>query len=209
MAAAMDEGLRWIGARVREVIDGASPDAIQVRRRDGERSWPVHSFHRCEAPEACEAAVRAELVSLVEEATETGRALHLRLVVIRSGIPHSSRAVVIPAPERASEEDAPVDGNGAVAVGAVVATNRDLRSLLETFARQQGATVGTAMQGWAGSMSRTAELEREVAELRAALLLAEQAQQGDPVVQQALAQMVPQLPMLIASFASKQVSGGS
>ena len=207
MAVQVEEGLRWIGARVRELVDGQLPDAIQVRRRDGERSWPVHSFHRCESSDACEAAVRAELVSLVEEATETGRALHLRLVVVRAGIPHSSRAVVIPAPERASEEDAPIDGGGA-AVGAVVATNRDLRSLLETFARQQGATTGAAMQGWASSMARTAELEREVAELRAALVLAEQAQQGDPVVQQALAQMVPQLPMLIASFAHKQVGDG-
>lgn len=207
MAAAMDEGLRWIGARVREVVDGALPDAIQVRRRDGERSWPVHSYHRCDEPGACEAAVRAELASLVEEATETGRALHLRLVVVRAGIPHSSRAVVIPAPERPGEDDAPTESPGA-AVGAVVATNRDLRSLLETFARQQGATTGAAMQGWASSMARTAELEREVAELRAALVLAEQAQQGDPVVQQALAGLVPQLPMLIASFAHQKVGNG-
>lgn len=207
MAAAVEEGLRWIAARVREIVDGALPDAIQVRRRDGERSWPVHSFIRCNEPGECEAAVRTELASLVEEATETGRALHLRLVVVRAGIPHSSRAVIIPAPERPVEDDAPTDG-GSAAVGAVVATNRDLRSLLETFARQQGATLGGAMTGWAASMTRTAELEREVAELRAALVLAEQAQQGDPVVQQALAGLVPQLPMLIASFAHKQVSDG-
>ncbi len=206
MAAAIEEGLRWIGVRVREVIDATIPDAIQIRRRDGERSWPVHSFHRCDNPDTCEAAVRSELASLVEEATETGRALHLRLVVVRAGIPHASRAVIIPAPERSSEEDAPSDGGSAV--GAVVATNRDLRSLLETFARQQGATTGAAMQGWAHSMSRTAELEREVAELRAALVLAEQAQQGDPVVQQALVGLVPQLPALIASFAQRPQDGG-
>jgi hypothetical protein len=57
-------------------------------------------------------------------------------------------------------------------------------------------------------MARTSELEREVAELRAALVLAEQAQEQDPVIQQALTQLVPQLPMLIASFAtSKQGQG--
>lgn len=206
MAAAIEEGLRWIGVRVREIIDGTIPDAIQIRRRDGERSWPVHSFHRCDNPDTCEQAVRSELASLVEEATETGRALHLRLVVVRAGIPHASRAVIIPAPERSSEEDAPSEPGSAV--GAVVATNRDLRSLLETFARQQGATTGAAMQGWAHSMSRTAELEREVAELRAALVLAEQAQQGDPVVQQALVGLVPQLPALIASFAQRPQDGG-
>jgi hypothetical protein len=58
-------------------------------------------------------------------------------------------------------------------------------------------------------MARAAELERESAELRAALVVAEQAQQADPVVQQALQSLVPQLPMLLASFAaSKQIPQG-
>lgn len=206
--AGVEDGLRWIAARVHEVIDNAIPDAIQLRRREGERSWPVHSFHRCENPSATETAVRAELAQLVEEATETGRPLHVRLVVVRGGVPHASRTVYIPPPERAADEEPHEErGGSGAAVTAVVATNRDLRSLLEVYARQQGATVSTAMQGWAGSMSRTSELEREVAELRAALVLAEQAQEQDPVIQQALSQLVPQLPMLIASFsASKQAS---
>lgn len=201
--AGVDDGLRWVAARVHEVIDQTIPDAIQIRRREGERSWPVHSFHRCEDPVATEGAVRAELTQLVEEATETGRPLHIRIVVVRGGVPHASRTVYIPPPERPSEEDHEAE-RGAGAVGAVVATNRDLRSLLEVYARQQGATVSTAMQGWAGSMSRTSELEREVAELRAALMLAEQSQEQDPVIQQALTAILPQLPMLIATFATKQ-----
>jgi hypothetical protein len=206
--AGVEDGLRWVSARVHEVIDQTIPDAIQLRRREGERSWPVHSFHRCEDPAATESAVRAELAQLVEEATETGRPLHVRIVVVRAGVPHASRTVYIPPPERPAEEDTHEAERGAGAVGAVVATNRDLRSLLEVYARQQGATVSTAMQGWAGSMARTSELEREVAELRAALVLAEQAQEQDPVIQQALTQLVPQLPMLIASFAtSKQGQG--
>jgi hypothetical protein len=57
-------------------------------------------------------------------------------------------------------------------------------------------------------MARTSELEREVAELRAALILAEQAQEQDPVIQQALTQLVPQLPMLIASFATRKQGQG-
>jgi hypothetical protein len=40
-------------------------------------------------------------------------------------------------------------------------------------------------------------------------VVAEQAQQADPVVQQALQSLVPQLPMLLASFASsKQIPQG-
>lgn len=207
--AGVDDGLRWVSARVHEIIDNAIPDAIQLRRREGERSWPVHSFHRCDDAAATEAAVRAELAQLVEEATETGRPLHVRVVVVRAGVPHASRTIYIPAPERAAEDDGHEAERGGGAVTAVVATNRDLRSLLEVYARQQGATVSAAMTGWAGSMARTSELEREVAELRAALVLAEQAQEQDPVIQQALSQLVPQLPMLIASFAASKQGQGS
>lgn len=204
--AGVEDGLRWVSARVHEIVDNAIPDAIQLRRREGERSWPVHSFHRCDDPAATEQAVRSELAQLVEEATETGRPLHVRIVVVRAGVPHASRTVYIPPPERSQDEEPDTDRAGSGAVTAVVATNRDLRSLLEVYARQQGATVSTAMQGWASSMARSSELEREVAELRAALVLAEQAQQGDPVLQQAIGALVPQLPALIAGFAaSRQV----
>jgi hypothetical protein len=152
------------------------------------------------AIEDTEGRVRAELASLVEEATEVGSALHVRLVMLRGGVVSASRSVFMPAPERTDDDDEPKGGAGSQGA-ALVATNRDLRSLLEVYARQQGATVSAAMQGWAGSMARTSELEREVAELRAALVVAEQAQQGDPVVQQALSALAPQLPLLLAQFA--------
>lgn len=202
--AALDEGLRWVEVRLGELVDGAPPDAVQLRRKDGQRSWPVHALikHEGGATEDTEGKVRAELASLVEEATEIGSALHVRLVILRGGVVSASRSVYLPAPERTGDDD---DDSGKGSAGsqgaALVATNRDLRSLLEVYARQQGATVSAAMQGWAGSMARTSELEREVAELRAALVVAEQAQQGDPVVQQALSALAPQLPLLLAQFA--------
>ncbi len=199
--AALDEGLRWIEVRLAELVDGAPPDAVQLRRKDGPRSWPVHALIKHEgAIEDTEGRVRAELASLVEEATEVGSALHVRLVMLRGGVVSASRSVFMPAPERTDDDDEPKGGAGSQGA-ALVATNRDLRSLLEVYARQQGATVSAAMQGWAGSMARTSELEREVAELRAALVVAEQAQQGDPVVQQALSALAPQLPLLLAQFA--------
>lgn len=199
--AALDEGLRWIEVRLAELVDGAPPDAVQLRRKDGPRSWPVHALIKHEgAIEDTEGRVRAELASLVEEATEVGAALHVRLVMLRGGVVSASRSVFMPAPERTDDDDEPKGGAGSQGA-ALVATNRDLRSLLEVYARQQGATVSAAMQGWAGSMARTSELEREVAELRAALVVAEQAQQSDPVVQQALSALAPQLPLLLAQFA--------
>lgn len=199
--AALNEGLRWIEVRLAELVDGAPPDAVQLRRKDGPRSWPVHALIKHEgAIEDTEGRVRAELASLVEEATEVGSALHVRLVMLRGGVVSASRSVFMPAPERTDDDDEPKGGAGSQGA-ALVATNRDLRSLLEVYARQQGATVSAAMQGWAGSMARTSELEREVAELRAALVVAEQAQQGDPVVQQALSALAPQLPLLLAQFA--------
>lgn len=199
--AALDEGLRWIEVRLAELVDGAPPDAVQLRRKDGPRSWPVHALIKHEgAIEDTEGRVRAELASLVEEATEVGSALHVRLVMLRGGVVSASRSVFMPAPERTDDDDEPKGGAGSQGA-ALVATNRDLRSLLEVYARQQGATVSAAMQGWAGSMARTSELEREVAELRAALVVTEQAQQGDPVVQQALSALAPQLPLLLAQFA--------
>ena len=202
--AALDEGLRWIEVRLAELVDGAPPDAVQLRRKDGPRSWPVHALIKHEgAIEDTEGRVRAELASLVEEATEVGSALHVRLVMLRGGVVSASRSVFMPAPERTADDDEPKGGAGSQGA-ALVATNRDLRSLLEVYARQQGATVSAAMQGWAGSMARTSELEREVAELRAALVVAEQAQQGDPVVQQALSALAPQLPLLLAQFAQSR-----
>jgi hypothetical protein len=177
---------------------------VQLRRKDGPRSWPVHALIKHEgAIEDTEGRVRAELASLVEEATEVGSALHVRLVMLRGGVVSASRSVFMPAPERTDDDDEPKGGAGSQGA-ALVATNRDLRSLLEVYARQQGATVSAAMQGWAGSMARTSELEREVAELRAALVVAEQAQQGDPVVQQALSALAPQLPLLLAQFAQSR-----
>lgn len=202
--AALDEGLRWIEVRLAELVDGAPPDAVQLRRKDGPRSWPVHALIKHDgAIEDTEGRVRAELASLVEEATEVGSALHVRLVMLRGGVVSASRSVFMPAPERTDDDDEPKGGAGSQGA-ALVATNRDLRSLLEVYARQQGATVSAAMQGWAGSMARTSELEREVAELRAALVVAEQAQQGDPVVQQALSALAPQLPLLLAQFAQSR-----
>ncbi len=207
--AALDEGLRWVEVRLAELVDGAPPDAVQLRRKDGPRSWPVHALIKHDGnAEDTEARVRAELASLVEEATEVGSALHVRLVMLRGGVVSASRSVYMPAPERTGDDDDDAPKGGAGSQGAaLVATNRDLRSLLEVYARQQGATVSAAMQGWAGSMARTSELEREVAELRAALVVAEQAQQGDPVVQQALSALAPQLPLLLAQFAQAR-SGG-
>jgi hypothetical protein len=198
--AALDEGLRWVEVRLAELVDGAPPDAVQIRRKDGPRSWPVHALIKHEGHASdTEQRVRAELAALVEEATEVGSALHVRLVTLRGGVVAASRAVYLPAPERSADEG--VDDDAQRGAGsALVATNRDLRALLEVYARQQGNTVSAAMQGWAGSMARTSELEREVAELRAALVVAEQAQQGDPVVQQALSALAPQLPLLLAQF---------
>jgi len=162
--AALDEGLWWVEVRLAELVDGAPPDAVQIRRKDGPRSWPVHALIKHEGmPSDTEARVRAELAALVEEATEVGSALHVRLVTLRGGVVAASRAVYLPAPERSADEGVDDDAR-------------------------------------AGSMARTSELEREVAELRAALVVAEQAQQGDPVVQQALSALAPQLPLLLAQF---------
>lgn len=200
--SSVEEGIRWANARIREVVDNATIDGIQVRRKEGTRSWPVHAFIRFTDVEGTEEALLRELAACSEEATESGAALHLRLVVLRGQVPASSRAVYVPAPEREAAEaaeDAPTSSSSSAA-GALVATNRDLRSLLEVFARQQGAAVSQAMQGWSGAMQRAAELERETAELRAALVVAEQSQQADPLVQQTLIALAPQLPVLLQNL---------
>jgi len=208
--SSVEGGLRWADARVREVVDGATVDGVQIRRKDGPRSWPVHAYIRYTDTDGTLEALHREVAACVEEATETGSSVHLRLVTLRAGVVASSRSVYVPAPERTADEpDATDDSRAGAGASALVATNRDLRALLEVYARQQGQTVAHAMQGWASSMARAAELERESAELRAALVVAEQAQQADPVVQQALQSLVPQLPMLLASFAaSKQIPQG-
>ena len=205
MSSSVEEGIRWASSRIREVIEGVPLDAIQIRRKDGARSWPVHATIRYQDVQQLEAAIQAEIAACVEEATETGTSVHLRIVVLRGGLPSASKSVFIPAPERVAEarED---DSSDAGAVASVVATNRDLRGLLEVYARQQGQTVAHAMQGWAAAMAQQSALEREVAELRAALVVAEQAQQGDPVVQQALIGLVPQIPALLAQFGSARQS---
>lgn len=200
--SSVDDGLRWVALRVQEIVDGAPIDGVQIRRRDGERSWPVHALVRwTESAAATEERVRAELVALVEEATESGRALHLRLVALRGGVAAASRAVYVPAPERAADapgEEAPRDASS-----ALVATNRDLRALLEVYARGQGQQVAVAMQGWVSSQARVAELERELAEHRAALSLAESTQEGNPALQQALQVVGPMLPGILASFQAR------
>mgnify|MGYP006266703065 FL=1 len=181
--------------------DNATIDGIQLRRKEGARSWPVHAYIRFTDVETTEEALLRELAACAEEATESGQALHLRLVVLRGQVPATSRAVYVPAPERETTEaaeDTPASSSSAA--GALVATNRDLRSLLEVFARQQGAAVSQAMQGWSGAMQRAAELERETAELRAALVVAEQSQQADPLVQQTLLSLAPQLPILLQNL---------
>lgn len=199
--SSVDEGIRWATARIREVVDNAAIDGIQIRRKEGARSWPVHAYIRFTDVEATEEALLRELAACSEEATESGSALHLRLVVLRGQVPASSRAVYVPAPEREAAEaaeDAPSSASSASS--ALVATNRDLRSLLEVFARQQGAAVSQAMSGWAGAMQRASDLERETAELRAALVVAEQSQQADPLVQQTLLALAPQLPVLLQNL---------
>ena len=201
--SSIDDGLRWVALRVQEVVDGAPIDGVQIRRRDGERSWPVHAMVRwTESASTTEERVRAELVGLVEEATESGRALHLRLVALRGGVAAASRAVYVPAPERASDapssEDAPRDASS-----ALVATNRDLRALLEVYARGQGQQVAVAMQGWVQSKARVAELERELADHRAALQLAESAQEGNPALNQAMQALAPMVPGILASIQAR------
>lgn len=201
--SSVDDGLRWVSLRVQEIVDNVPIDGVQIRRRDGERSWPVHALVRwTESAAATEERVRAELVALVEEATESGRALHLRLVALRGGVAAASRAVYVPAPERASDapasEEAPRDASS-----ALVATNRDLRALLEVYARGQGQQVAVAMQGWVSSQARVAELERELADHRAALQLAESAEQGNPALQQAMQALGPMLPGILASLQAR------
>lgn len=201
--SSVDDGLRWVSLRVQEIVDGVPIDGVQIRRRDGERSWPVHALVRwTENASATEERVRAELVGLVEEATETGRSLHLRLVALRGGVAAASRAVYVPAPERATDapasEDAPRDASS-----ALVATNRDLRALLEVYARGQGQQVAVAMSGWVQSQARVAELERELADHRAALQLAESAQDGNPALNQAMQALAPMVPGILASIAAR------
>lgn len=207
--SSVEEGIRWVNARIGEIVDNATIDGIQIRRKDGPRSWPVHAYVRFVDVDTTTEAVQRELAACVEEATESGSSLHLRLVTMRAGTVASSRAIFVAAPEASDspggEEDRPSGG----AVSAVVATNRDLRGLLEVFARQQGAAVSQAMQGWAGAMQRAAELERDNAELRASLVVAEQSQQADPLVQQALMSLAPQIPMLLQGLASKTTQGGA
>ena len=59
--AALDEGLRWVEVRLGELVDGAPPDAVQLRRKDGPRSWPVHALIKHDGnAEDTEARVRAE-----------------------------------------------------------------------------------------------------------------------------------------------------
>lgn len=201
--SSVDDGLRWVSLRVQEIVDGVPIDGVQIRRRDGERSWPVHALVRwTESAQVTEERVRAELVGLVEEATETGRSLHLRLVALRGGVAAASRAVYVPAPERAADapasEDAPRDASS-----ALVATNRDLRALLEVYARGQGQQVAVAMSGWVQSQARVAELERELADHRAALQLAESAQDGNPALNQAMQALAPMVPGILASIAAR------
>lgn len=198
--SSVDDGLRWVSLRVQEIVDNVPIDGVQIRRRDGERSWPVHALVRWqESATVTEERVRAELVALVEEATESGRALHLRLVALRGGVASASRAVYVPAPERAADapagEEAPRDASS-----ALVATNRDLRALLEVYARGQGQQVSVAMQGWVQSQARVAELERELSDHRVALQLAESAQDGNPALNQAMQALAPMVPGILASL---------
>ena len=204
--SSVEDGLRWVEARMREVIDSAIPDGVQLRRRDGERSWPVHAYVRCDDAEATIGRVREELNTLVEEAAETGRSLTVRAVVLRAGVAHASRTIHVAAPARVETEQ-DNDAGPADTSRALVATNRDLRALLEVFARQQGEAVSRAMQGWTQAQVALNQAQLEVAELRAALTLAESTQQGDPVLQQAIAGIAPQVPAIVAGMiASHQAS---
>jgi hypothetical protein len=189
-----------------EVIDSAIPDGVQLRRRDGERSWPVHAYIRCDDVSATVQRVREELNQLVEEAADTGRGVTVRAVILRAGVAHASRTIHVPAPARVDpelEEEAQPDAHR-----ALVATNRDLRQLLEVFARQQGEAVSRAMQGWTQAQVALAAAQAEVAELRAALSIAEQAEERDPVLQQAIASVMPAVPGLLASMAASKASQG-
>lgn len=208
--SSVQDGIRWVEARMREVIDNAIPDGVQLRRRDGERSWPVHAYVRCDDAEATIARVREELNQLVEEAAEVGRSVTVRAVVLRAGVAHASRTIHVAAPARVEAEADDDTAAPADASRALVATNRDLRQLLEVFARQQGEAVSRAMQGWTQAQVALNAAQLEVAELRAALTLAESTQQGDPVLQQAIAGIAPQVPAIVAGMiASHQASKAS
>lgn len=189
---------------MREVIDGTSPDGVQLRRRDGERSWPVHAYVRCDDAETTITRVREELNGLVEEAAETGRSLTVRAVILRAGVAHASRTIHVAAPARVDPEHEDDTAGTPDTARALVATNRDLRQLLEVFARQQGEAVSRAMQGWTQAQVALNQAQLEVAELRAALTLAESSQQGDPVLQQAIAGIAPQVPAIVAGMIAAQ-----
>jgi hypothetical protein len=59
------------------------------------------------------------------------------------------------------------------------------------------------MSGWVQSQARVAELERELADHRAALQLAESAQEGNPALNQAMQAIAPMVPGILASLQAR------
>lgn len=190
----------WV-TRACALVDGVTADYIAVHVRAGPKSWPEHATVRVESRAPAEVAeeVIGHLRDIGESAGAEGRgAASVRLKVYRAKMPAGSRTFSSMGSHPPGSDPVRDDDDDGTPRGELAATVRELRHLVVAM----GADLAQqATHGWQLAIrqqEQIATLTARNAHLEAVVRVGEAA--GADPMREALAGLLPQLPMILASL---------
>jgi hypothetical protein len=183
------------------LVDGVTADYIAIHVRAGAKSWPEHATVRVEgrAPADVADEVIGHVRDIGESAGAEGRgAAAVRLKVYRAKMPAGSRTFSSLGSHPPGSDPVRDDDDDTSPRGELAATVRELRHLVVAM----GADLATqATHGWQLAIrqqEQIASLTARNAHLEAVVKLGDAA--GSDPMREALAGLLPQLPMILASL---------
>lgn len=197
-----ERGVREWVERACAIVDGVTADYIAVHVKAGPKSWPEHASVRVES--RAPADVVEEVVGHVRDVSEStdaeGRAgWAVRLKLYRAKSPAGSKTFSSAGTAPAGSDPESDDDGAPTRAGEVACVVRDLR---HTVVHLAGELSSQATHGWQLAAKQhetmTAQAQR-IAQLEAQLALAQGANADDPMAK-AAAELVPQIPAIIAGF---------
>ena len=190
----------WV-VRACAIVDGVSADYIAIHVRQGAKSWPEHATVRVESRAPAEVAeeVIGHVRDVGESAGAEGRGgASVRLKVYRAKMPAGSRTFTSIGSHPPGSDPVRDDDDEGTPRGELTATVRELRHLVVAMGADLAAQATHGWQLAIRQQEQIATLTARNAHLEAQLQVAGR-EANDPM-KDALAQMLPQLPMLIASL---------
>lgn len=190
----------WI-QRACAIVDGVTADYVAIHVRQGPKSWPEHATVRVEsrAPADVVEEVLGHLRDVGESAGAEGRGgFAVRLKVYRAKMPAGSKTFTSAAGHPAGSDTVADEAGELDPRGEVAATVRELRHLVVSM----GADLAQqASHGWQLAIKQQEQIGQLV--VRNANLEAERRyadNSGNDPLREALGQLLPQLPMILASL---------